>query len=124
MILEISFVYKYFVYIFFNCGSVYTALEQNPRRTSKGDKKSTKKAKQRLNALWLGGKCYFLLLGIWNYNLIYFPYMNTKKLHKHCSLNSLHSKFFSSLSHSGNFQHLRKKLLKEKQDLDNYTFFK
>lgn len=47
-----------------------------------------------------------------------------KKLHKRCSLNSLHSKTISSLSHSGNFQHFRKKLLKEKQDLDNYTFFK
>lgn len=54
MILEISFVYKYSVYIFLNCGSGYTALEQNPTRTSRGDGKSTKKAKQRLNALWLG----------------------------------------------------------------------
>lgn len=63
MILEISFVYKYSVYIFLNCGSVYTALEQNPRRTSRGYEKSTKKAKQRLNALWLGEKMLLLDFG-------------------------------------------------------------
>lgn len=62
---------------FFNCGSVYTALEQNPRRTSRGDEKSTNKVKQLLNALRQEKNVTFCFWVFEIIFLLFFPHMNT-----------------------------------------------